>query len=96
MLVSDLLLEVRSSRSLSADQVARLERQIFGAGKPSREQLDLLFLVDTYLQRADPSWALLLSRAALSALVGDCVDAKPLSLGGSGHMLDLDQKARAA
>jgi hypothetical protein len=96
MLVSDLLLEVRASRSLSADQVSRLERQVFGAGKPTREQLDLLFLVDTYLQRADPTWALLLSRAALSALVGDCVDAKPASPGGNARMLDLEQKARAA
>ena len=96
MLVSDLLMEVRASRSLSADQVDRLERQVFGAGKPNREQLDLLFLVDTYLQRADPSWALLLSRAALSALVGNCVDSAQPAVTARAPYLDPTLSARAA
>ena len=68
MLASDLMVEVRASRSLSAEQVARLERVVFGEGTPDRDQLDLLFLIDTYLQRADPSWGDLLARAAMIAL----------------------------
>lgn len=69
MLASDLMVQVRASRSLSGNQVAQLERMVFGAGRPSRDQLDLLFLIDTYLQRADPSWGELLTRAAVTALV---------------------------
>ena len=68
MLACDLLLEVRASRSLSGEQVTKLERMVFGEGKPSRDQLELLFLIDTYLQRADPSWGELLARAAMTAL----------------------------
>lgn len=96
MLVSDLLMEVRASRSLSADQVVRLERQVFGEGKPSRDQLDLLFLVDTYLERADPSWALLLTRAALAALVGNCVDSAPASMPNMATVLTFGPTAHAA
>lgn len=69
MLASDLIMDVRASRTISADQVERLERLVFGSGRPSSDQLDLLFLMDTYLQRADPRWAELLARAAQSALV---------------------------
>jgi hypothetical protein len=68
MLACDLMVEVRASRSLSGDQVAKLERMIFAAGAPSRDQLELLLLIDTYLERADPSWGALLDRAAASAL----------------------------
>lgn len=68
MLACDLMVEVRASRSLNGDQVTRLERMIFAAGKPSRDQLELLFLIDTYLERADPSWGSLLHRAATTAL----------------------------
>ena len=70
MLACDLMVEVRASRSLSGDQVTKLERMIFEAGKPDRDQLELLFLIDTYLERADPSWGELLHRAAASALAG--------------------------
>jgi hypothetical protein len=70
MLACDLILEARASRSLSGDQVARLERMVFGGGEPSREQLDLLFLIDTYLERADPAWGALLARAAIKAFAG--------------------------
>jgi hypothetical protein len=68
MLASDLIMDVRASRSISPDQVARLERMVFANGAPSGDQLDLLLLMDTYLQRRDPRWADLLSRAALTAL----------------------------
>ncbi len=69
MLACDLMVEVRASRSLSGVQVAQLERMVFGEGRPSSDQLDLLLLIDTYLQRADPSWGELLARAARSTLV---------------------------
>ena len=68
MLASDLIMDVRASRSISADQMERLERMVFGNGKPSGDQLDLLYLMDTYLQRPDPRWAELLARAAMTAL----------------------------
>jgi hypothetical protein len=69
MLASDLVMDVRASRSISPDQVERLERLVFGSGAPSGDQLDLLFLIDTYLQGHNPRWAELLARAAMSALV---------------------------
>jgi hypothetical protein len=68
MLASDLIVDVRASRHISADQVDELERMVFAGGAPSLDQLDLLFLIDTYLQRSDPRWAALLSRAAHEAL----------------------------
>jgi hypothetical protein len=68
MLASDLIMDVRASRSISADQIGHLEKMVFGSGTPSDDQLDLLYLMDTYLQRPDPRWAELLARAAMSAL----------------------------
>ena len=68
MLASDLIMDVRASRDISADQVEQLERMVFAGGAPSVDQLDLLFLIDTYLERSDPRWADLLSRAAHEAL----------------------------
>jgi hypothetical protein len=68
MLASDLIMDVRASRSISPDQMERLERMVFGSGRPSGDQLDLLYLMDTYLQRPDPRWAELLARAAMTAL----------------------------
>ena len=68
MLASDMIMDVRASRTISADQVEQLERTIFASGSPSIEQLDLLFLMDTYLQRSDPRWAELLARAAQAAI----------------------------
>ena len=69
MLTSDLLMDVRASRAISDDQVRRLEEAVFGGGAPSTDQLDLVFLIDTYLQRRDPRWGAFVARAALAALV---------------------------
>ena len=69
MLACDLLLQVRASRSVTGEQIRDLDRMVFGAGKPSRENLDLILLVDRYVQRADPSWGALLARAALASLI---------------------------
>ena len=68
MLASDLIMDVRASRTISADQVEQLERAIFAGGAPTLDQLDLLLLMDTYMQRPDPSWAELLARAAHEVL----------------------------
>jgi hypothetical protein len=96
MLACDLILEVRASRSLNAEQVSRLERMVFGQGRPDREQLDLLFVIDAYVMRADPAWAALLARAALSALVagpGSSRSAMPMPAGLS---LESARRATAA
>jgi hypothetical protein len=68
MLACDLLMNVRASRTISGEQVTQLERMVFADGGPSREQLDLLCLIDTYLERPHPGWAPLFSRATLAAL----------------------------
>jgi hypothetical protein len=68
MLASDLIMDVRASRTISPDQMEQLEKMVFGSGRPSGDQLDLLYLMDTYLQRPDPRWAELLARAAMTAL----------------------------
>ena len=68
MLASDLIMDVRASRTISSDQMEHLEKLVFGNGRPSGDQLDLLHLMDTYLQRPDPRWAELLARAAMTVL----------------------------
>lgn len=65
MLACDLILEVRASRLLSRMQVARLEREVLAG--IDRHGLDLLFLLDRYAERADPTWPPLLARAAAAA-----------------------------
>jgi hypothetical protein len=67
-LASDLIMDVRASRTISPDQMECLEKLVFGNGTLSGDQLDLLYLMDTYLQRPDPRWAELLARAAMTAL----------------------------
>lgn len=64
MLATDIFMDVRAARHISADQINRLERLVFEEGGPSGDQLDLLYLMDTYLQRPDPRWGDLLARAA--------------------------------
>ena len=38
MLASDLIMDVRASRSISADQMERLERMVFGNGKETGDK----------------------------------------------------------
>jgi hypothetical protein len=71
MLACDLILEIRASRSVSAEQVFRLERMMFANGAPTAEDFDMLLTIDNYLRRFDPSWLTLLERARLAASVMD-------------------------
>jgi hypothetical protein len=57
-------MDVRASHTISGEQLTQLEHLIFSSAEPSRDQLDLLFLLDTYLERRNPGWAELLARAA--------------------------------
>jgi hypothetical protein len=68
MLATDIFMDVRAARSISPEQVMRLERLIFANGAPSGDQLDLLYLMDTYLRRSDPLFADLLARAAAATM----------------------------
>jgi hypothetical protein len=81
MLTCDLLLEVRATRAVTDEQVRRLERLVFGNGKPTHDHLDLIFLIDTYLERRDPSWADLFARAALIALAPGSDPLLPIAAG---------------
>ena len=63
MLACDLILEVRASRKLGAEHVARLERLIFSSGRVGPEQMQMLAFLGGCVRGADPSWALLLQRA---------------------------------
>ena len=69
MLACDLIIEVRAARSVSAEQVAGLERTIPLGATVSQEMLDFLFTIDRYAERAAPAWTQLLARAVLSAVV---------------------------
>jgi hypothetical protein len=69
MLACDLIVEVRAARSVSAEQVAGLERTMPHGGTVSEEMLDFLFIIDRYAERAAPAWTQLLARAVLSAVV---------------------------
>lgn len=65
----DLMMEVRSSRSVTAEQVRRLERAMPIGSPVIAEQLDFLFQVDHYAERADRGWTKLLARAVISGVV---------------------------
>lgn len=67
MLACDLIIGVRAARAISAEQIVQLEKLVFGDGAPTRDQLDLFYLIDAYLQRRDLRWAELLARAAGAA-----------------------------
>jgi hypothetical protein len=66
---------VRASRALNRVQVAQLERQLRGRALTPHER-DLLFLLDSYAERADPAWGNLLARA-VDARPGGGVSATP-------------------
>jgi hypothetical protein len=63
MLATDLIMDVRASRTISADQLYQLEQWILSDGAPTAEQLDVMLLLETYLDWPDPDFAELLSRA---------------------------------
>ena len=67
MLACDLIVDVRASHTISGEQLKRLEHMVFASGAPGRDQLELLLLLDTYLERKNPGWAELLARAAEAA-----------------------------
>jgi hypothetical protein len=96
MLACDLILEVRASRSLNSEQVSRLERLVFGRGRPDRDQLDLLFSIDAYVTRADPAWGPLLARAALAALVAGPAAGLSAIPAPAGMSLEVVRRASAA
>jgi hypothetical protein len=96
MLACDLILEVRASRSLSQEQVSRLEKMVFGEGRPSRDLLDLLFLIDSYITRADAAWGPLLARAAVAALVAGPAPGRAAIPAPAGLSLATARRATAA
>ncbi len=68
MLACDLIMEVRASRSMRAEQVAHVERIVFGGGDPGADALGLVLALDRYVDRADPCWDDLVTRATIAAL----------------------------
>jgi hypothetical protein len=62
-------MEVRSSRAVTAEHVARLDRSLPIGSPVIAEQIDFLFQVDRYAERADRAWTMLLARAVLSGVV---------------------------
>lgn len=64
MLASDLIVDVRASRTITAEQIDKLERAIFAGDAPGAELLDLLQQIEAYVERAAPGWPALLARAA--------------------------------
>jgi hypothetical protein len=68
VLACDLIMEVRASRSVSAEQAARVERMVFGGGRPAPDQLELIFAMDGYVERANPCWDDLVARATAASL----------------------------
>jgi hypothetical protein len=67
VLPCDLIVEIRASRTVSAEQAARVERMVFGDGRPAADQLELILAMDQYVQRADPCWDSLVARAAAAS-----------------------------
>jgi hypothetical protein len=75
MLSCDLVVAVRAARSLNGAQVVQLDRELRGRALEPHER-DLLFLLDSYAERADPAWAGVLARA-LDAVPAGAVSARP-------------------
>lgn len=69
MLACDFIMEVRASRTVTAQQVAQLENAVPIGSTLIAEELDILFQIDHYAERADASWTRLLARAVLSGVV---------------------------
>jgi hypothetical protein len=64
-------MEVRASRSVSAEHAARLERIVFAGGGPDADGLELIFAVDRYAERADRRWNDLVAKAMSLAAPGE-------------------------
>jgi hypothetical protein len=64
MLACDIIVQARAARRLSAGDVARLERLVFADGVPTREAIEALLLIDSYVEAGDHRWSALLARAA--------------------------------
>lgn len=62
MLASDVVWNARAARTLNGDQVAALERLVFSGGKPEREQIEILDLIDSYLVHRCEAWSSLMKR----------------------------------
>ena len=88
MLACDLMMEVRSSRSVTAEQVRRLERAMPIGSPVIAEQLDFLFQVDHYAERADRGWTKLLARAVISGVVLGESPAGSLTEGKADWLID--------
>jgi hypothetical protein len=69
VLACDLMMEIRSSHVVTAEHVTRLERSMPIGSPVIAEQIDLLFQIDRYAERADRGWTRLLARAILSGVV---------------------------
>lgn len=69
MLACDLIVQVRASRSVSAEQAREMERSISHGIAIPHEIIDFLFRVDRYAERAALEWTQLLARAVLSGIV---------------------------
>lgn len=63
MLASDVVLNVRASRSLSSEEIDALERLLFSKDGPSPEQVELLSLINSYVSRPSARWSELMARA---------------------------------
>jgi hypothetical protein len=70
MLASDLVMQVRASRSVSREQAAQLERILFAGGRPTRDHIELLRLIDSYAVQRDPRWTELIERATAAMAAG--------------------------
>lgn len=79
VLASDIVMEVRASRNLTADHVARLERILCSGDAVDCHELDVLFLLDRYAVRADARWTRLLARAVLTGMVSGIAPAGVLN-----------------
>jgi hypothetical protein len=64
-------MEVRASRSVSAEHAARLERIVFGGGGPDADGLELILAIDRYAERADRRWNDLVAKAMSLAAPAD-------------------------
>lgn len=56
---------------ISAEEVASLEAEVFADGKVTKEELTVLFEINDACAVKDPSWVVLLGRAAKNALISD-------------------------
>ncbi|WP_177176857.1 hypothetical protein [Faunimonas pinastri] len=69
MLISDLLTQVRSSRTLSREDAQKMQRFLYRGETLRSDDIDMMLALDEVAHRHDPAWKDLLCKAVVDFIV---------------------------